>query len=238
MKKRIVLILVVTFLVLPNLVCAGMFDAFKKSGGSGGGSKVDINALAKRSGIIIGKVYSANIAFAESSADILEAVGKAQDAEKLRATVSNIKNKKDKDIEGLKTCVNLVNNAQEELSKIDLKSSLELAKARIFLVKSILEFSAGGILDLSAVNDAKTLLTEAKDGIQQVKAAPMQYGPSALNSLNEIIEVSKFIVESIPGQANNIQMFVNKLVDYAKTNKIEIPSQSEIEKRANELEKG
>lgn len=240
MKKRIVPILVATLFALLSLGCSGMSGMpgglDKSGGGTAGGSKVDIDAIDKQSAKIVIKVVLANIAFAKSSADILEAVGKSESAEKLRATVANIKDNPNKK-EGLKTLVDSVNNAQSELNKIDLTSSLELSKARLFLGKSILEFGAGVILDLSSANDAKKLLTDAKDAIQQVKAAPMQYGPSALKSLNEIFEVSKFIAESIPSQATNIQTFTTKLIDYAKTNKIELPSQSEIEKRSMDMEK-
>lgn len=235
MNKKLALFIVTTVVLIPTLIFAGPFDLFKKSGGTAGSSKVDIQALTNRSASIISKVYLANVGFAEASANILDAVGNAESAEKLKTTLSNVKGKKD--IESLKSLVGEVNNAVDQLNKIDLQAKIDLVKARISLGKSILNFGAGTILDLSVVPDAKALFADAKNALQTVQAAPMQYGPTAVSSVTAVVTAAQFIVESIPVQAQNIQTFGDKLIQYAKTNGIEVPSQADIEKRSKEMEK-
>lgn len=236
MNRSITFILVTTILLLPALVFAGPFDMLKKGDDSKGGAKVDVNGLSGRATTLIVKVAKATISFGEAVVEIQYAVGKAASAEKLKAAIDNAKAKKD-DTDNIKALVGEVNNAVNEMNKVDLNSQIDLTKARVSMGKSILNFGVGVIMDMGAVSDAKTLMAEATNALKTVQAAPTQYGPAAVKNVQSVITSSQFVVENIPPQANSIQIFSGKLMDYAKTNKIELPSQAEIDKKAKDMEK-
>jgi len=213
-------------------VGAGMLDSITKKGSDSGGAAVDVNALSVRGTGIIGKVRAATINLGESLIYIYTACGNKQSAEKLQASIDALKAKKD-DSDQLKKSVGDVNNAASEINQIDLQSKMDAAKARSNLGKSILKLGAATIIDLSAANDSKQLVTDSQSALKAVQANPMKYGASAVSNIKGVLDTSSFVANNIPTQVKSIQGVTVKLVDYAKINKISTPSKQEIEAASN-----
>jgi len=246
MKSRRLLISLIILFSLPVIAYGGPFDLVKnkidflknKIDGGKDVQKVDMNVLTARSGALMLKVALANIAFGEAVVEIQKAVGNAAEAEKLKEVIEAVKAEK-KDPEKIKTCAATINNAVESLNKTDLKSQVNLADARICIGKSLLKFGSGILVDTTAIDEARKLLGESTDALKAVQASPVQYGPSALANVQGVIAASKFVVETIPTQVKSCQEFNGKLIEYAKTNQLPIPSADDVTKYANnEMEKG
>ncbi len=210
--------------------------------GIGGGDKkesvekVDVNALTAREGTLKIWVSKATIALANGLIEVQKACGKSAEAEKLEAALAEAK-KNPSDIEGTKKLCTEVDNAGAAMKQVDLNATMNKEEARARLGKSLLYLGAGSLLDLMAINDAKNLVTDITNGVKAVQASPMKYGMSAVKDLNSGLSSAKFVVGTIPTQVSTIADLTTGLVKYAQTNKIEIPSQKEQEKRAKEMEK-
>ena len=236
MKKILVSILVLIMIGVHGYVFAGPLDKFKKDDSSKESKKIDIEGLTAREVVVKTKVLNAEIAFAGALIEIQTGAGNKESAEKLKTARENARAKKE-GTEDLKVLVAEVNKAVDELDKIDLQAKMDASYARKNLGKSILYLGAGTLLDISASNDAKNLLAEATDALKAVQASPMTYGLSSVTKVKSVVDTTKFIAENIPSQANSIQKITGKLIDYAKANKIEVPSQAELEKKSKEMEK-
>lgn len=235
MRKLIIAVMVCGLLAAPATVFAWGPPSISK-GGDSGAAKVDVKALTGKELLIKVKVHNATVTLANSLAEIKSACGDAASAEKLKSTIKDCQAKKD-DIEKTKVLIAEVNKAAEEVNKIDLQAKVDLSKARKSLGKSLLYLGAGILLDLSAVNDAKALMNDVSSGLKAVQASPMTYGPSAARDLTSALNTTKFVSETVPPQASSAQQLTKKLVEYAKTNKIEIPSAKDQEALAKDMEK-
>lgn len=225
MKKILCLALIGFFLILPLVAHAQFGFGGKKDEGA----KVDVEGLSIRSAKLLNNVRSATIAFAEALVPIQEAVGKKEDAEKLRQAIKNAKDDKSQD--SVKTLVGSTNDATNALNTMDLNSSLNKEKAKEFLTQSILNMGAGIILDGIAAKNASDLLKEAQDALK--KASITQAG-----KVKEVINIAQFVVKEIPPQANSVKTFSDKLIKYATTNGIPTPSQEDLQKKAKDMEEG
>ncbi len=212
--------------VLISAVFAGPFDLLKKDSGT----KVDAAALSNRSAMVMTKVRLATIAFAESIINVQMAVGKKEEAEKLKAVVENVKAKKD-DNENTKKLIAEVNNATADLEKVDFKAKMDKSMADKFLSKAILDIGAGLVLDGLAVSDTKTLLTDAQAAVTKVSF-------TEIIKVKDVVSVSQFVAKEVPVQINSVQKLNTKLIDYAKSNKMPLPSKKDIEDKTKDMEKG
>lgn len=188
-------------------------------------ANVDADGLSKRSASLLNNVQSATISFAEGIVLVQIAVGHKEDAEKLQQAISNAKAKKgDKD--ATKVLVGEVNNATASLNKVELAAQMNKEKAQESLGSSILKIGVGVILDGVAAKDATDLLQESQAALKQ-----LSFG--AVGKVKEVIDVAQFVVQEIPPQANNLQQYSGKLIDYGKANGISMPSQESIKKEAD-----
>ncbi|HRT82857.1 MAG TPA: hypothetical protein P5127_06820, partial [Oscillospiraceae bacterium] len=158
---------------------------------------------------------------------VQQAVGKKAEAEKLQQSIANAKEKKG-DKNAIKALVGEVNNATASLNKVELASQLSKEDAQKYLGNSVLKLGVGVVLDGIAAKNATDLLKDAQAALKQVSWA-------AAGRVKEVIDVAQFVTQEIPPQANNIQGYMNKLVDYAKTNGIPTPSQESFKKQADAL---
>lgn len=225
MKKVFCLVLIGLFLIFPLVAQAQFGFGGKKDSGA----KVDVEGLSKKSAKLLANVRSATIAFAEALVPIQEAVGKKEDAEKLRQAIKNAKDDKTQD--SVKTLVGSTNEATNALNTIDLNASLNKEKAKEFLTQSLLSMGSGVILDGIAAKNASDLLNEAQTALKS--ASFTQAG-----KVKEVINVSQFVVKEIPPQANNVKTFSDKLIKYATTNGIPTPTQEDLQKKAKDMEEG
>jgi len=191
-------------------------------------AKVDVEGLSKRSASLVVRVQTATASFADGIIIVLKAVGKKEKAEKLQKSLDNMKEKKG-DVNATKACNGDLNNALAEMKDIDLASQMNKEEAQAHLGDSILKIGVGVILDGSAVKDASILLQESQAALKQVS-----WG--AAGKVKEVINVAQFVTQEIPPQANSLQQYSDKLIKYAKTNSITVPSPENIKKTATMAE--
>ncbi len=212
-------ILLIIF-VVSTVAAQGLFGGKKDDK-----AKVDVDGLSKRSASLLNNVQSATISFAEGIVLVQIAVGQKAEAEKLQQSIANAKAKKG-DKNATKALVGEVNNATASLNKVELASQMSKEKAQESLGSSILKIGIGVILDGFAAKNASDLLQESQAALKQVS-----WG--AAGKVKEVIDVAQFVVQEIPPQANNLQQYSGKLIDYGKTNGISMPSQESIKKQAD-----
>lgn len=205
-------------------------------GSTGGGAQVDVKGLTSRETMIRIHVNKATVTLANGLIEVQKACGKAAEAAKLEATLAEAK-KNPSDIETTKQLCAEVNNASNELKKVDLNASMDKGEARKRLGKSLLYLGSGSLVDMQAANDAKALVGDITNGINSVKAAPMSYGLSAAKDLASGLSTAKFVSGAIPGQLGTIAEMTKGLVKYAQTNKIDLPSDKEKEEMAKGMGK-
>jgi len=210
-------------LMVSSASALGPFGGAKKDDDK----KPDVDALTKRSATALNNVRAATISFAEGLVLVQQAVGKKAEAEKLQQSIANAKEKKG-DKNAIKALVGEVNNATASLNKVELASQLSKEDAQKYLGNSVLKLGVGVVLDGIAAKNATDLLKDAQAALKQVSWA-------AAGRVKEVIDVAQFVTQEIPPQANNIQGYMNKLVDYAKTNGIPTPSQESFKKQADAL---
>lgn len=232
--KRIISLLVVVGMMAVGAQAFGFgIPGFGGDDKKESGEKVDVKGLTARDAILRKRISKATIALANGLIEIQHACGMAAEAAKLEQ-VRDVALKNPDDMEGTKKLVSEVNNAGDALKKVDFNAKMNKAEGRKRVGKSLLHLGAGSLLDLQAVNDAKKLITDITNAVKVVQAAPMTYGMSAVKDLNAGLDTAKFVAEAIPTQVSTIADLTKGLVKYAKTNKIEQPSQ---EKMAEESEK-
>ncbi|MFN4149643.1 MAG: hypothetical protein ACK4IX_01770 [Candidatus Sericytochromatia bacterium] len=238
-KRSLILYTLIIFNLSINPVIAGPFDLLNQGNSSSSVKEVNLNSLSYNASRLIMRVGKATIAFAESSTTMYEAIGEKEKAEKLRALVDEVK-KKQNDEESIKKFVENkeVNQAFEDLGNIDLNSKKQMVVSVEQLVTAFGQLGGGINLDTKAVEDAKSLTTEATGLVDLVKSNPLKYGFSAFTTVNSVLSSGKFIVDNVPNQIVNIQSFSEKLIQYFKTNNIPIPSPDKLQKIADEMEKG
>lgn len=235
MKKNLLLVLCILFLFLiPG--CANLPQLTNQSSTGKSNEKVDIDAIILREGKIIILVQRATVHFLKSYSKIYEALGKKEQAEKFMAMANELEASK-KDTDKIKEFNGVINNASDELKKIDLEKNLNQELARKYLGESVLNLGVGIFLDGIAVPDAAALLKDAKDAMAKAKANPMTYGPGAVTKLGGVITVATFISSDIPTQVNSVSEVSKKLYEYAKLKGIPVPTQEEINKKAQDLQK-
>jgi hypothetical protein len=242
MKKRFLnTLLTVSFLTtgLSTPVSAGPFDFLGGAKQESNSKSVDLNKLSQNGTKLIVTVGKATLSFSEAGVIILSALGKKEESEKLKALLEEVK-KDPNNSEKLKVFISsdVTKKAFSELAKADLTSNKKMAASTQDLVNSFLKVGAGIILDTQAVNDAVNLVNEAKGVVELVKSDPMKYGVTAIGTVNSVIGSGQFISDNIPKQVDDIKKFSEKLVQYLKTNKIEVPSQDRLKQIANDLQKG
>ncbi len=214
---------------LAVLLVIFMFSSAWAFGPFGGkkddGKKPDVDGLSKRSAALLKNVQSATISFAEGLVLVQIAVGQKAEAEKLQQSIRNAKEKKG-DKNAIKALVGDVNNATASLNNVDLASQMSKEMVKDTLGNSIMKIGVGVILDGIAAKNATDLLQEAQAALKQVSLG-------ATGTVKEIIDVAQFVAQEIPPQANNLQQYSKKLVDYATTNGIPTPSAESIKKQAD-----
>ncbi len=218
---RIVGLAILLIIFVVSTVAAQGFFGGKKDDKA----KVDVDGLSKRSASLLNNVQSATISFAEGIVLVQIAVGQKAEAEKLQQSIVNAKAKKG-DKNATKALVGEVNNATASLNKVELASQMSKEKAQESLGSSILKIGIGVILDGFAAKNASDLLQESQAALKQVS-----WG--AAGKVKEVIDVAQFVVQEIPPQANNLQQYSGKLIDYGKTNGISMPSQESMKKQAD-----
>jgi len=199
---------------------------------------VDLNAMSANGAALIKLLGSATIAFSEAAITMLNAVGNKELAEKLKASLAELK-KKPNDQEAIKKFVETdAKKAAEELNKINLASGTKLSLATDELVNAFGKLYAAGLLDVKAIEQAGKLVQEAQNVLGAVQKDPMKYGFSAVGTVNSLISSGKFIVDNVPEQGKNIQSFVDRLIKYFQANKIPMPSPEKLKSITDNLAKG
>ena len=214
-------ILLVIFMV--SAVTAQSLFGMKKDAGA----KVDVNALSSRSAVVMSNVRMATISFAEALFNVEIAVGHKEQAEKLQQAINNAKEKKD-DINAVKALSVEVNNAANDLDKVNLQSSMNKEEAQKNLGTSILKIGVGLIFDGIAAKEAPGVLNDAQSALKQVSF-------TVLGKVKDMITVGQFVTTEIPSQMTHLQKVSGKLVDYAKTNGIPTPSLEDAQKMSKEM---
>ena len=192
-------------------------------GSSGGGGSVDTGKLNERGAALILKIGVATILMGDAQVEMLNAVGSEQSAQKLKAALDDLKAHKG-DPEKTKVAINATNDASKELKEMDLNAKMDKSKANKAVAFAFLNFGGAALLDGWAVKDGEALLKSISDA-----------GPSAAMSLRSAIEAAKFVAETLPGQISDMAALSKSLIDYATTNKIALPSQKDIDKKADDL---
>ncbi len=205
-------------------------------GAAESGEKVDVAALSSRDAAIKMRLYKASVTLASGLIEVEKACGRAAEAAKLEATLEEAK-KNPADTEGTKKLCTDINNASDAMKEVDLNSSMSKSEARLRLGKALLLLGAGSLLDVQAVNDARNLVSDIASGLRRVQASPMTYGLAAAKDLGSGLSTAKFVIETVPSQLSTIGSFTSGLVKYARTNKIDIPSQADLEKQSKDIEK-
>ncbi|HOT98993.1 MAG TPA: hypothetical protein PKZ83_17870 [bacterium] len=223
MMRRTGIVGLAILLIISMISSVSAFGPF--GGKNDDGKKPDVDGLTKRSATLLNNVQSATISFAEGIVLVQMACGQKSEAEKLQQSIANAKEKKG-DKNATKALVGDVNNAAASLNKVELAAQMNKEKAKDSLGNSILKIGVGVILDGIAAKNATTLLQEAQAALKQVS-----WG--AAGKVKEIIDVAQFVTQEIPPQANNLQQYSGKLVDYATTNGIPTPSTEAIKKQAD-----
>lgn len=233
--KRIVGLLVVLSTMVAGVQAFAGFG-FGNIVGGNDTAKVDVKSLTTREKVLRLRVGKATTALAEGLVEVQRAVGSATDAAKLEAALAEVQ-KQPEDMEKISQLVTRVNEASTDLKKVNMSVSMNKDEARKHLGKSLLQIGAGSLLDAQAANDAKNLVTDISNGVKAVKSSPMSYGLSAAKDLNTSLSTAKFVVDTIPNQVSTIAEIANKLIKYAQTNKIELPSEEEKVKLASNMTK-
>lgn len=233
MKKTLVLCLMVAIVAVSGQAFAGWAIPGVSTGSA---PAVDVNALTARSTVIKHQVANASIALGNGLVEILNACGKKTESVRLQATIDAAKSSKD-DTEKTKQLITDENTASNEVNNMDLQSQMDKTMAQKSLGKSMLFLGSGALCDASAVVASKGLVTDTTKAISNVKSSPTSYGPSALTNLSSALSAANFTVENVPPQMNTTQELMKNLNKYAQTNKIELPSQTEMEKSAKDMDK-
>ena len=193
------------------------------------GPPLDIDGLSKHSVLLMAKVRGGTIALAEGVINVLFAVDKKELAEEGAMLIANAKNtKEDKYI---KTLIDFINNAGEELEQCEIHKSINKSLAKKHVRNSLLYMGAGLAIDAAAVPDGQKLLSDAQTALKKISIAKA-------GKVKDVIKVAKFVVKEIPFQIKTLTIINNKLVEYAKTNQLSIPSQKEIDQLTADCEEG
>ncbi len=230
MKKIILSSLVAVFISISSIAYAGPFDFLDNN------SSTEVTALSQKSDYINTKVGKASISFSKSVQDMLIALNRKEQAEKMKALTEEVSKKKN-DTELQKKLIQATNNALEELNTIDLQGKLDSEESQNKLYNSILNMGAGIEMDAKAIQDSQDLGDASERTMNLVKSDPIRYGLSSISTVQSVLSTTKFVAENIPTQMNNVQKFSLKLADYAKTNKLKIPTADDIQKKAASMEK-
>ena len=190
---------------------------------AGGGSSVDSGALNGKSAALILKVGKASELIGDAQFQMLNAVGNEKLAQQLQAALDGAKSKPN-DADATKVLTQEVNNASKELETVDLNSKMDKSKANKAVALASLNFGGAALLDGWALVDAQAL---SKD----VTSA----GPTAAMSLGPTITAVKFLLDVLPTQLSDLGTLSKHVSDYAKTNKIPLASQKDIQSEADSL---
>jgi len=226
MMKQMRIYCLVVLAIFFMVVSAAAFNPFGEKKDEG--KKVDVDGLTKRSATLVNNVQTATISFAEGIVLVQEAVGQEAAAEQLKQSIANAKEKKG-DQNATKALVSEVNNASGSLNKINFAAKMNKEKAKESLGNSILKIGVGVILDGIAAKNASDLLNESQAALKQVSF-------TSAGTVKDVINVSKFIAQEIPPQANSMQKFSANLIEYAKTNGIPTPSNEAVKKEADSMQ--
>lgn len=227
MIRKTGIVMVASLIIIFTVSTVAALDLF--GGKKDAGAKVDVNALSSRSASVVSNVQKATISFAEALIYVEVAVGHKAEAEKLQQLINNAKEKKD-DINAIKALNAEVNNAADDLDKVDYQSSMNKEEAQKNLGNSILKIGVGLIFDGIAAKDAPGLLSDAQAALKQVSF-------TVVGKVKEMITVGQFVTSEIPPQMTHLKKVSGKLVDYAKANGIPTPSVEDIQNAAQGMTK-
>ena len=189
----------------------------------GDSSSGDSGALNGKAAALILKVGKASALIGDAQVQMLIAVGSEKSAQKLQAALDGAKSKPN-DADATKVLAQEVNNASKELEAVDLNAKMDKSKANKAVTLASLNFGGAAILDAWALTDAQSLSKDLSGT-----------SPSAAMSLRPAITASKFLVDVLPPQISDMATLSKQVNEYAKTNKIALPSQKDIAKQADDL---
>jgi len=240
MNKKILLSVSVLLIFTSQTVFAGPFDFINQLQKKEETSlpAVDLEGMSANGVALVLLVGRATISFSEAAVSMLSAAGNKESAEKLRASLEEIK-KKPNDPEAIKKFVETdAKKATNELNKIKFESGNKLDLSAEDLVKAFMQISVAGLLDVKAVEQSGVLIQDAQNVLGLVQKDPLRYGFGAIGTVNSVIGSGKFIADNVPEQGKNIQSFADRLGKYLQANKIPLPSLEKLQKAATEMEKG
>ena len=227
MKKRVLVLAVIIIFCLPGL-CLAQLGGLLGKPGKKESTKVNVDGLSASSAAVMALVRKANISFAEAVVAVQEAAGKKEGAEKLKQNIANVKSKPDND--NTKLLISEVNNAQADIDKNNVIAQIKADDAQKFMGNSILNVGTGILLDGIASKNASVLLNDSQAALKQ---APL----ASTDKIKDVVSVAQFVTQEVPPQATSMKTFSEKLVDYAKSHGIPIPSTEDIAQKAKTMEK-
>lgn len=223
MKKVSVTLLVLASVWTCQANAFGLPPVAASLGGGDSGAKVDTGALNANGAKLFLKVGKASALIGDAQVQMLIAVGSEKSAQKLQAALDGAKSSPS-DTEKTKVLAQEVNNASTELKAVDLNAKMDKSKASNAVSLASLNFGGAALLDAWAVKDAQALSKDVSNA-----------GMSAAMDLKPALTAAKFLLDILPGQISDMATLSKSLKDYATTNKIPLPSQKDMDKKAEDL---
>lgn len=239
-KNLVTLVMASVFSIsISSTALAGPFDFMGDKKEVKAAAGIDLDAMSASATRLILSAGQATFSFADAGVVMLNALGKKVEAEKLKGLLEEAK-KKPNDEQSIKAFMGAkeTNDAFAELAKADINAKTKLNLSTEQLTDSFMKIGAGLMLDAEAVGSASGLVKEATSLVDAVKADPMRYGLSGLNTVNSVVGSGKFIGETVPKQAQHLKNFSDKLVAYFNANKIPMPTAEKLKKMSEDMQKG
>jgi len=171
------------------------------------------------------------------------------DKDKTAATDDNSKTKTDDanqkssngndttvDPDKLKVLMTEVNTDATDIAKLNLQTKIDKEAAKKEMRESLLYLGAGIIVDTKVVSDTKTQIDQTKSAIASLSADPTKI--STVGTLKALLDTLLFLLNNVPGQLNSMSAVNKGLNDYAKANAIDTPSDKDVKKQSDDMQKG
>jgi len=224
-------------LALIIAICSSAFT-FPKLGKSDevkeeSNATVDISLLETSSLVLISNASWATINLMEATVLIFEAIGNKEKAEELSIGVEILKNNPE-DEDSLKKYMGETNNAVEELNEMeDLESNLSTA-VTFDVASAFIALGCAIYFDNLSLETAKLIVDNSKTALKETPKTKLK----EIKRIKAILESAVFLSGNIPVQLKGIASISTNIVSLAKTRGVELPSQDQIDEKANGMSKG
>jgi hypothetical protein len=197
--------------------------------GASGGS-VDVNGLSSKQNDMLYDIIMATKVTSLAVAEVQEAVGKKEEAQKIRAVIKEAENTKN--LGKFKEAVSQVSNAQSELKDLDSQKSVYNKEAGEKILNALPYLYAG-------IKQYTEVLPKSKELLTSLQGAVKSLGTDMNNikKVKDMIDVIGFISNSLPEQISNSKKSIDYINQFLKVKGVSIPSEKELQEKADSLEK-